>query len=97
MPTDRDVKAEDDESRFANGRLAMLLQSRRVTPTFRIITGFDWDVAPLPRFWRSDLTTIHNKANAGSVLISLQVTSRENGARIRSVIIPWLWAPLGVR
>jgi multiple sugar transport system substrate-binding protein len=26
----------------------MLLSSRRSTPTFRTITGFDWDVAPLP-------------------------------------------------
>ena len=53
VPTDQDVKAEDDESRFANGRLAMLLQSRRVTPTFRTITGFDWDVAPLPQYGKA--------------------------------------------
>jgi multiple sugar transport system substrate-binding protein len=47
-PTDQDREAEDDEARFANGRLAMLLSSRRSTPTFRTIEGFDWDVAPLP-------------------------------------------------
>jgi multiple sugar transport system substrate-binding protein len=47
-PTDQDREAEDDESRFANGRLAMLLSSRRSTPTFRTIDEFDWDVAPLP-------------------------------------------------
>jgi multiple sugar transport system substrate-binding protein len=28
----------------------MLLSSRRSTPTFRTITDFEWDVAPLPRF-----------------------------------------------
>jgi multiple sugar transport system substrate-binding protein len=50
IPSDVEVEAEDDESRFANGRLAMLLSSRRATPTFRTITAFDWDVAPLPRF-----------------------------------------------
>jgi multiple sugar transport system substrate-binding protein len=48
-PTEEEVEAEDDESRFANGRLAMVLSSRRATPTFRTITAFDWDVAPLPR------------------------------------------------
>jgi multiple sugar transport system substrate-binding protein len=52
VPSDQDVEAEDDESRFANGRLAMLLSSRRSTPTFRAITSFDWDVAPLPVFER---------------------------------------------
>jgi multiple sugar transport system substrate-binding protein len=47
-PSDVDVEAEDDESRFANGRLAMLLSSRRSTPTLRESAKFDWDVAPLP-------------------------------------------------
>jgi len=50
VPTDEEVEAEDDASRFANGRLAMLLSSRRETTTFRAIKGFEWDVAPLPRF-----------------------------------------------
>jgi multiple sugar transport system substrate-binding protein len=48
-PTDEDVESESDESRFANGRLAMLLSSRRSTTTFRTITEFEWDVAALPR------------------------------------------------
>lgn len=48
IPPDVEVEAEDDESRFANGRLAMILSSRRSTPTFRTITEFAWDVAPLP-------------------------------------------------
>jgi multiple sugar transport system substrate-binding protein len=52
IPSDQDVEAEDDESRFQNGRLAMLLSSRRSTPTFRTIEDFDWDVAPLPVFER---------------------------------------------
>jgi multiple sugar transport system substrate-binding protein len=52
VPSDQDVEAEDDESRFQNGRLAMLLSSRRSTPTFRTIEDFDWDVAPLPVFKR---------------------------------------------
>jgi multiple sugar transport system substrate-binding protein len=42
------AESEDLESRFSNGRLGMYLDSRRVTPTFRTITAFDWDVAPLP-------------------------------------------------
>ncbi len=48
IPTDDEVEAEDDETRFANGRLAMYLSSRRSTTTFRSITDFEWDVAPLP-------------------------------------------------
>jgi multiple sugar transport system substrate-binding protein len=49
IPSDVEVEAEDDETRFANGGLAMLLSSRRSTPTFRTIKDFDWDVAPLPQ------------------------------------------------
>jgi multiple sugar transport system substrate-binding protein len=41
--------AEESESRFLNGTLGMYLNSRRVVPTLRTITGFTWDVAPLPR------------------------------------------------
>jgi multiple sugar transport system substrate-binding protein len=50
VPTDQEVEAEDDESRFANGRLAMLLQSRRSVPFFRESARFDWDVVSLPAF-----------------------------------------------
>jgi multiple sugar transport system substrate-binding protein len=48
VPTDQEVEAQDDETRFANGGLAMLLSSRRLTPTLRAVDGLDWDVAPLP-------------------------------------------------
>jgi multiple sugar transport system substrate-binding protein len=60
-PSDTEVEAEDDESRFANGRLAMLLSSRRSTPTFRESAGFDWDVAPLPIF-RKPAGILHSDA-----------------------------------
>jgi multiple sugar transport system substrate-binding protein len=50
IPTDEEVEAEDDETRFANGRLAMLLSSRRATPTLRDVATFDWDVAALPQY-----------------------------------------------
>jgi multiple sugar transport system substrate-binding protein len=49
VPSEQEVEAEDDETRFQNGREAMVLSSRRATPAFRTITAFDWDVAPLPR------------------------------------------------
>jgi multiple sugar transport system substrate-binding protein len=61
VPTDAEIEAEDAESRFANGRLAMLLESRRVTPTFRTIDAFDWDVAPLPR-WEQPASILHSDA-----------------------------------
>ncbi len=40
--------AESSLSRFLSGRLAMIVESRRATPEFRLIEAFDWDVAPLP-------------------------------------------------
>jgi multiple sugar transport system substrate-binding protein len=49
IPSEEEVASEDDETRFLNGRLAMLLESRRATPTFRAIDKFDWDVAALPQ------------------------------------------------
>ena len=61
VPTDEEVESEDDESRFANGRLAMLLSSRRSTTTFRSITGFEWDVASLP-VYRRPVGILHSDA-----------------------------------
>jgi multiple sugar transport system substrate-binding protein len=40
--------AEESENRFLNGRLGMYFNSRRGVPTYRTITAFDWDIAPLP-------------------------------------------------
>jgi multiple sugar transport system substrate-binding protein len=42
------VRSEDLETRFARGRLGMLLHSRRLTATLREVQGLEWDVAPLP-------------------------------------------------
>jgi multiple sugar transport system substrate-binding protein len=50
VPTDQEVESEDDETRFVNGRLAMLLSSRRSVPTFREAAEFDWDIVSLPVF-----------------------------------------------
>lgn len=41
--------AQDSESRFIAGTTAMFFNSRRNVPSFREITNFTWDVAPLPR------------------------------------------------
>ncbi|WP_436500114.1 ABC transporter substrate-binding protein [Actinokineospora sp. HUAS TT18] len=59
VPTDQEVESENDEARFAAGRLGMLMQSRRSTTTFRKITDFEWDVAPLPVF-KSPATVLHS-------------------------------------
>ena len=61
VPSDIEVEASDDETRFANGGLAMLLSSRRSTPLFRTITEFEWDVAPLPR-WKQRAGILHSDA-----------------------------------
>lgn len=49
VPSDQEREAEDEPTRFLNGRLAMLMESRRETPSFRTIKTFDWDIAALPR------------------------------------------------
>ncbi len=49
VPNAEEEQSEDSESRFLNGRAAMYFNSRRVVPTLRAITAFDWDVAALPR------------------------------------------------
>ena len=61
VPTDEEVEAENDEARFQNGRLAMLMNSRRVTTTFRSITAFEWDVAPIPTYGQA-ANVLHSDA-----------------------------------
>lgn len=48
VPGQAEFESEDPEARFANGRTAMLIESRRITPTLRAVPSLDWDVAPLP-------------------------------------------------
>ncbi|MBN2146394.1 MAG: sugar ABC transporter substrate-binding protein [Anaerolineales bacterium] len=40
--------AQSGEDRFLNGTLAMYFNSRRGVPTYRTITAFTWNIAPLP-------------------------------------------------
>ena len=70
VPSDQEVEAEDDETRFTNGRLAMLLESRRAVPALREAAKFDWDVVSLP-FFREPKSILHSDAycmtkNAGN-------------------------------
>ena len=50
VPDEKDLASQDAETRFINGKLGMLLSSRRDTPLFREATTLDWDVMPLPTF-----------------------------------------------
>lgn len=61
VPSDAEVESQDYEARFAAGKLAMFVSSRRVTTAFRAITGFEWDVAPLPQY-RSPANILHSDA-----------------------------------
>ncbi|XVV07061.1 ABC transporter substrate-binding protein [Actinosynnema sp. CA-248983] len=61
VPTDQEVESQDDEARFAAGKLAMLMSSRRSTTTFRAISWFDWDVAALP-VYQTPATVLHSDA-----------------------------------
>lgn len=48
VPPDAQEQSESSEARFLRGTLGMYLNSRVAVPTLRTISGFDWDVAPLP-------------------------------------------------
>lgn len=48
IPTEKELAAQDLETRFMTGKLGMLLSSRRDTPELREVRGLNWDVAPLP-------------------------------------------------
>ncbi len=62
VPTDEEAESEDLETRFLRGGLAMLMESRKVVPTFRTIESFDWDVAALPRFGAEPVSILHSDA-----------------------------------
>jgi multiple sugar transport system substrate-binding protein len=49
------------EEQFLDGSLAMYMDSRKVVPTLRTITDFDWDVAPLP-ILKEPATVLHSDA-----------------------------------
>lgn len=48
VPTEDEIVAQDLETRFVNGKLGMLLSSRRDTPPFREVSGLRFNVGPLP-------------------------------------------------
>jgi multiple sugar transport system substrate-binding protein len=60
-PTDEEAEAVGLEERFLQGGLGMYLDSRKVVPTFRTITAFDWDVAPLP-ILKEPVSILHSDA-----------------------------------
>lgn len=47
-------QAEDEDSRFVRGGVAMLFQSRRFTTTLRARKDLDWDVASFPTLRKSE-------------------------------------------
>ena len=49
VPDAEEEAAEESEARFINGSMAMFLNSRRGVPTYREISSFEWDVAPMPQ------------------------------------------------
>jgi multiple sugar transport system substrate-binding protein len=60
-PTDEEAESRSFEERFLDGTLAMMMESRKVVPSFRTITGFEWDVAQLP-VHRRPATILHSDA-----------------------------------
>jgi multiple sugar transport system substrate-binding protein len=47
-PTSMEARQVNDLARFATGRAAMFVHTRRVVPVLREAKGLNWDVAPLP-------------------------------------------------
>lgn len=60
-PTKAEAESEDLETRFASNKLAMLIESRRITPAMREAPNLDWDVAPLPQK-QEQATMLHSDA-----------------------------------
>ncbi|MGH2630241.1 MAG: ABC transporter substrate-binding protein [Actinomycetota bacterium] len=60
-PTDEEAESQSFEERFLDGTLAMMMESRKVVPSFRTITDFEWDVAQLP-VHRRPATILHSDA-----------------------------------
>ena len=48
VPSAEAEAGQPSQTRFLNGTIGMIFNSRRGVPTYRTITGFEWDVAPLP-------------------------------------------------
>jgi len=61
VPNDQEIEAEDAETRFINGRIAMYLDSRRAVPGFREAAKFDWDIASLP-YYDKPASILHSDA-----------------------------------
>jgi multiple sugar transport system substrate-binding protein len=62
IPSEEETESEDLETRFINGRLGMLMESRRATPTLRAgIKDFDWNVAALPQHMQAG-SILHSDA-----------------------------------
>jgi multiple sugar transport system substrate-binding protein len=79
VPTAEEEAAEDSESRFINGRTAMYFNSRRGVPTYREITAFDWDVAPLP-------AVIASQGSSGEAIPAVIASQGSSGEAIPTVI-----------
>ncbi len=48
-PDQAAMTSQEPPDRFISGALGILINSRAAVPSLRVITDFDWDVAPLPR------------------------------------------------
>lgn len=60
VPSEGLMSTEGLESLFVHGSLGMLMESRKIVPTLRTITGFGWDVAPLPRIGPEAASVLHS-------------------------------------
>lgn len=76
VPTENEVAAQDLETRFAAGKLGMMMSSRRDTPSFREVGDLSFDVLPMPHA-KDQVGILHSDAYC----IAAQSDAHELAAR----------------
>ncbi|HEV3472079.1 MAG TPA: sugar ABC transporter substrate-binding protein [Actinomycetota bacterium] len=82
VPTEREIAAQDLETRFSTGKLAMLLSSRRDTPAFREVRDLNFDVLPLPQAGEPA-----NILHSDGYCIAAQSDAKEAAARFIGFVV----------
>ena len=92
IPTEEELAAQDPETRFVTGKLAMQFSSRRETPVFRESLDLKWDVLPVP-VADEPSTILHSDAycissgseNLDAVLDFVGFAAGENGQTLTAL------------
>jgi multiple sugar transport system substrate-binding protein len=86
VPTRPEFESEDPEHMFANGRLGMLIESRRATTALRVVQDLDWDVAPLP---------VHPERREPAVMLHSDAYCMSNSSAVKDAAFRFVEFALG--